>query len=123
MEEEYLTISEAMPYAKTSESSLRRWVRDVKTQYQIEPSDTNPELAQKTPILRKRNEVQPDGALRVDRNGDPVFEWLLLKTEIDKVFVASDHGQLANNSGDAGQPNDDSSPDSGQPQSAARSGR
>jgi len=74
MEQDYLTIREAMTYAGTSESSIRRWIRSLRSQYQIERTDTNEQLELKTPLLRKRNEVLPDGTIRMGKHGLPVFD-------------------------------------------------
>ena len=86
MEKEYLTIKEAIAYTGASESSIRRWVRLVRNQYQIELDHTNGQLEQLTPILRKRNELERDGTPRRDKHGLPVFDWLLQKTQLDEVF-------------------------------------
>jgi len=86
MAQEYLTIKEAMVYSGRSEETIRRWIRSTRAQFLIEIEDTNQELEQKTPLLRKQNETHPDGAPRQDRHGVPVFDWLLLRSALDESF-------------------------------------
>ena len=74
MEKEYLTIKDAMAHTSKSEETIRRWIRSVRSQFQIDLDDTNEELEQKTTFLRKQNEAQPDGAARRDKRGLPVFD-------------------------------------------------
>ena len=69
-----------------SEETIRRWVRSTRAQFLVELSDTNQELEQKIPLLRKQNESQPDGAIRRDRNGLPVFDWLLQRVALEESF-------------------------------------
>ena len=86
MENAYLTIKEAIAHTGRSEETIRRWVRSTRAQFLVELSDTNQELEQKTPLLRKQNELQPDGAIRRDRNGLPVFDWLLQRVALEESF-------------------------------------
>ena len=86
MENAYLTIKEAIAHTGRSEETIRRWVRSTRAQFLVELSDTNQELEQKTPLLRKQNESQPDGAIRRDRNGLPVFDWLLQRVALEESF-------------------------------------
>ena len=86
MENAYLTIKEAIAHIGRSEETIRRWVRSTRAQFLVELSDTNQELEQKAPLLRKQNESQPDGAIRRDRNGLPVFDWLLQRVALEESF-------------------------------------
>ena len=86
MENAYLTIKEAIAHTGRSEETIQRWVRSTRAQFLVELSDTNQELEQKTPLLRKQNESQLDGAIRRDRNGLPVFDWLLQRVALEESF-------------------------------------
>ncbi len=59
MEQKYLTIREAMAHTGKAEETLRRWIRSVRNQFEIDLDDTNEQLEQKTPLLRKQNESTP----------------------------------------------------------------
>ena len=126
MAQEYLTIKEAMVYTGRSESSIRRWIRALRNQFQIDLDHTNEQLQQTTPHLRKRNELEFNGTPRQDKHGLPVFDWLLLKTSLDEAFplegsqLPSDnlqplHDDSPDHSPDRGQQNPADSPDTGQP--------
>ena len=69
MEQEYLTIKEAMAYTGSSQETIRRWIRTTRAQFLIELGDTNAELEQKTPFLRKQNEMQPDSSQPISSLG------------------------------------------------------
>ena len=118
MEKEYLTIKEALAYTGASDSSVRRWVRSVRNQYQIELDYTNEQLEQATPILRKENNVEADGTPRRDRHGLPVFDWLLHKPKLTEVFGTKDSQTLGDHPADLlpqdGDNSRDGSPDTGQ---------
>ena len=90
MEKEYLTIKDAMAHTDKSEETIRRWIRSVRSQFQIDLDDTNEVLEQKTAFLRKQNKTEPDGAPRRDKHGLPVFDWLLLREALDETFPAED---------------------------------
>lgn len=79
-----------MTHTGKSEETMRRWIRSVRNQFQIDLDDTNEVLEQKTAFLRKQNETQPDGAARRDKHGLPVFDWLLLRGALDETFPAED---------------------------------
>ncbi len=115
MDKEYLTVKDAMAHTGKSEETIRRWIRSIRGQFLIDLDDTNEQLAQKTPFLRKQNEAQPDGAPRQDRHGSPVFDWLLLREALDESFPTVD-GQapphpLDEDTNDDTQPTDEDTPD------------
>ena len=91
MEEEYLTIKEAMSRTGKSEATIRRLVRMLRAQYEVGLGDTNDQIIQKTSLLRKRNES-------TDKDEEPIFEWLIatstLETLIDyRQSTTDDAGQ------------------------------
>jgi len=129
MEQDYLTIKEAMVHTGRSESSIRRWIRALRNQHQIDLDHTNEQLEQTTPHLRKRNELEFNGNPRQDKHGLPVFDWLLLKTSLDEAFplegsqLPSDnlqplHDDIPDHSPDGGPQNPADSPDLGQQKDA-----
>ena len=75
MDEEYLTIKEAMGRTGKSEATIRRLVRMLRTQYGVELGDTNDQIVQKTSLLRKRNES-------TDKDEEPIFEWLIATCDL-----------------------------------------
>ena len=86
MDQEYLTIKEAIAHTGRAEETIRRWIRSVRNQFQVDLDDTNEQLEQKTPLLRKQNESNPDGSPRRDKNGLPVFDWLLQRVALEESF-------------------------------------
>ena len=95
MEPDYLTVQEAIQHTETSETTIRRWIRMVRSQYSVSLDDTNEQLEAKTPYLRKQN-------IRSDKFGEQLFEWLLYKPALQeflekldgaKDFPGVDHGR------------------------------
>ena len=79
MEDEYLTIPEAMKFTGKSDSTIRRWIRLVRDGYHVSLTDTIEELETKTSFLRKKN-------VRKNRRGVQEFDWLLSKSALGKHF-------------------------------------
>ena len=115
-----------MVHTGRSESSIRRWIRALRNQHQIDLDHTNEQLEQTTPHLRKRNELEFDGTPRQDKHGLPVFDWLLLKSSLEQMFPLEGSQPPSDNlqppdhdspdhSPDGGQQNPADSPDTGQP--------
>ena len=91
MDEEYLTIKEAMGRTGKSEATIRRLVRMLRAQYEVGLGDSNDQIIQKTSLLRKRNES-------TDKDEEPIFEWLIAASTLenlidDSQLTANDPGQ------------------------------
>jgi len=80
MDEDYLTIPEAIEYTGTSDATIKRWIRLVRAQFFIDLEDTNEQLALKTPHLRKEN-------IRRDLHGVQQFAWRLSKAGLKEYFT------------------------------------
>ena len=79
MEEEYLSIKDAMNRTGKSEVTIRRLIRMLRTQFSVELADKNDAIIQKTSVLRKRNES-------TDKEGEPVFEWLVAASALEDLI-------------------------------------
>ena len=82
MEEEYLSIKDAMNRTVKSEVTIRRLVRMLRAQYDVEIGDSNDTSIPKTSLLRKRNES-------TDKDGEPVFEWLVATSALEHLIADS----------------------------------
>ncbi len=78
-QDEYLTIRQTATAFGKSDETIRRLIRQVRAMYQVDLEDTNEELEQKTPTLRKQN-------IKTDKNGVQAFDWLLLKPALEEHF-------------------------------------
>jgi len=79
MEEEYLSIKDAMNRTGKSEVTIRRLIRMLRTQFSVELGDSNDTIIQKMSLLRKRNES-------TDKDGEPVFEWLVATSALENLI-------------------------------------
>lgn len=79
MEEEYLSIKDAMNRTGKSEVTIRRLIRMLRMQFSVELGDSNDAIIHKTPLLRKRNES-------IDKDGEPVFEWLVAAPALENLI-------------------------------------
>ena len=79
MEEEYLTIPEAMAHTGKSEVTIRRFIRSLRHQYGVELDDTTDQLQEKTLVLRKTKEGK-------DKNDEPVFQWLIARSSLSSLI-------------------------------------
>ena len=79
MEDQYLTIKQAMVYTGKSEETVRRFIRSVRERNGVELDDTNEQIKPKTQILRKQNED-------FDRREEPIWAWLILQSVLEEAF-------------------------------------
>jgi len=86
-QQEYLTIRQAAQLFGKSDETIRRFIRLARAMHQVELEDTNEQLEEKTPILRKQN-------VSTDKNGVQIFDWLLLKSALEEHFKKRVHNPL-----------------------------